>query len=54
MPTKTIEQYIYTVTVYRDDDGNEVERFENPMSEYWYDTESTEELTDEELENELS
>lgn len=54
MPTKTIEQYIYTVTAYWDDEGNEVLRFENPGSGYWYDTESTESVTDEELENELS
>lgn len=46
--TKTIEQYIHTETVIWDSNGNEVAREENHGDAYWYDTQSTEEISDEE------
>ena len=44
------EQYIYTESVVYDEDGNEVARFRN-HDDYWYDTESSEEITPDELED---
>ena len=44
------EQYIYTESVVYDEDGNEVARFRN-CDDYWYDTESSEEITPDELED---
>lgn len=51
--TKTIEQYIHTETVIWDENGNEVAREENQFDASWYDTYSTEEISDEEAEEYL-
>lgn len=49
--TKRVERYISTETIiYRD--GVEISREEN-FDAYWYDTESVEEITDEEAEDYL-
>lgn len=51
--TKSIEEYVHTETVIRDENGNEVAREENFGDAYWLDTRSTEDITDEEAEDYL-
>lgn len=51
--TVKVEQYISTETVVYDEDGNEVHRQEN-FDGYWYDTQDSYEITDEEYEEEYA
>lgn len=48
MPSKSIESYLHTETVFYNDDGEEIGRFDNHDA-HWWDTESAEDITDEEL-----
>lgn len=50
MPRHTVEQYVYSVDVYIDDDGTELARYER-MDDTWYDTLSDEEISQEELDD---
>jgi len=45
-----VRQYLYTENVYTDESGN-ILRVERNNDDYWYDNESTEQLSPDEVEN---